>query len=134
MVVWRVYDALRADARSGVFTCGASGAPVTDWKFYDSIYTERYMRTPAENPDGSSSSSPLEAAANLRGKVLILHGTSDDNVHLQNTFNFLNALIDADKPYELHIQPGQSMVFAGDAPRTYVDERMLEFFKENLEK
>ena len=78
-----------------VFTCGAAGAPVTDWKFYDSIYTERYMRTPRENPEGYKSSSPLEAAASLRAKLLIIHGTSDDNVHMQNTINFLNALINA---------------------------------------
>ncbi len=116
------------------FKCGAAGAPVTDWKFYDSIYTERYMRTPKENPDGYRSSSPLEAAANLKAKLLIIHGTSDDNVHMQNTINFLNALIDADRRYELHIQPGQKHGFAGDAPRTYVDERILEFFKENLQK
>ncbi len=71
-----------------VFKCGSAGAPVTDWKFYDSIYTERYMRTPSENPAGYKSSSPLEAAANLKAKLLIIHGTSDDNVHLQNTINF----------------------------------------------
>ena len=115
-----------------VFKCGASGAPVTDWKFYDSIYTERYMRTPQENPEGYRSSSPLEAAANLKAKLLIIHGTSDDNVHMQNTFNFLNALINAGKPYELHIQPGQKHGFHGDAVQTYLDERIIEFFKRNL--
>jgi dipeptidyl-peptidase-4 len=115
-----------------VFKCGSAGAPVTDWKFYDSIYTERYMRTPSENPEGYKSSSPLEAAANLKAKLLIIHGTSDDNVHMQNTVNFLNALIDAGQPYELHIQPGQKHGFQGDAPRTYVDQRILEFFKQNL--
>ena len=115
-----------------VFKCGVAGAPVTDWKFYDSIYTERYMRTPQENPEGYISSSPLEAAANLKAKLLIIHGTSDDNVHMQNTIDFLNALINAHKPYELHIQPGQKHGFVGDAPRFYVDERILEFFKKNL--
>jgi dipeptidyl-peptidase-4 len=112
-----------------VFKCGAAGAPVTDWKFYDSIYTERYMRTPSENPAGYKSSSPLEAAANLKAHLLIIHGTSDDNVHMQNTINFLEALIRADKPYELHIQPGQKHGFQGDVPRTYVDQRVLDFFK-----
>jgi dipeptidyl-peptidase-4 len=105
---------------------------VTDWKFYDSIYTERYMRTPRENPAGYKSASPLEAAAKLKAKLLILHGTSDDNVHLQNTVNFLNALINADKPCEFHLQPGQKHGFQGDAPRSYADERILEFFKRNL--
>jgi len=115
-----------------VFKCGAAGAPVTDWKFYDSIYTERYMRTPAENPEGYRNASPLEAAPNLRARLLLLHGTSDDNVHMQNTINFLDALIRAGKPYELHLQPGQKHGFQGEAPRTYVDQRILDFFKQNL--
>jgi dipeptidyl-peptidase-4 len=115
-----------------VFKCGSAGAPVTDWKFYDSTYTERYMRTPSENPAGYKSSSPLEAAANLKAKLLLIHGTSDDNVHMQNTINFLDALIRAGKPYEFHLQPGQKHGFQGDAPRTYVDQRILEFFKANL--
>ena len=115
-----------------VFKCGAAGAPVTDWKFYDSIYTERYMRTPAENPEGYRNASPLEAAANLRARLLLMHGTSDDNVHMQNTVNFVDALIRAGKPYELHLQPGQKHGFQGEAPRTYVDQRLLDFFKQNL--
>ncbi len=115
-----------------VFKCGAAGAPVTDWKFYDSIYTERYMRTPQENPAGYKSASPLEAATNLTAKLLIIHGTSDDNVHMQNTINFLDALIRAGKPYEFHLQPGQKHGFQGDAPRIYVDQRILDFFKGNL--
>ena len=115
-----------------VFKCGAAGAPVTDWKFYDSIYTERYMRTAGENPEGYKSASPLQAAANLRARLLIIHGTSDDNVHLQNTINFLDALIRAGKPYEFHLQPGQKHGFQGDIPRSYIDQRILDFFKANL--
>ena len=114
------------------FKCGSAGAPVTDWKFYDSIYTERYMRTPSENPAGYKSASPLEAAANLKAQLLIIHGTSDDNVHMQNTINFLDALIRAGKTYELHLQPGQKHGFQGDAPRTYADQRILDFFKQCL--
>ncbi len=117
---------------SEVFKCGSAGAPVTDWKFYDSIYTERYMRTPSDNPAGYKSSSPLEAAANLKAQLLIIHGTSDDNVHMQNTINFLDALISAGKPYQFHMQPGQKHGFQGDAPRIYVDQRILDFFKGNL--
>jgi dipeptidyl-peptidase-4 len=115
-----------------VFKCGVAGAPVTDWKFYDSIYTERYMRTPGENPSGYKSASPLEAAANLKAQLLIIHGTSDDNVHLQNTINFLDALIRAGKPYEIHLQPGQKHGFSGIAPQTYVDQRILDYFKGSL--
>jgi dipeptidyl aminopeptidase/acylaminoacyl peptidase len=114
-----------------VFKCGSAGAPVTDWKFYDSIFTERYMRTPSENPKGYKSASPLEAAGNLKAQLLIIHGTSDDNVHMQNTINFLDALIRDGKPYELHLQPGQKHGFGGDAQR-YVDQRILDFFKQCL--
>jgi dipeptidyl-peptidase-4 len=115
-----------------VFKCGAAGGPVTDWKFYDSIYTERYMRTPVENPEGYRDSSPLEAADNLRAKVLLIHGADDDNVHMQNTINFINALVDDGKPFELYIQPGQKHGFAGLTVTNYLNRRLLDFFKQNL--
>jgi dipeptidyl-peptidase-4 len=115
-----------------VFRCGVAGAPVTDWKFYDSIYTERYMRTPLENPGGYKTSSPLAAAARLKAKLLIIHGTADDNVHMQNTMNFLDALVKADRPYELQIQPGQSHGFGGEAATRFVAEQLVDFFKRNL--
>jgi dipeptidyl-peptidase 4 len=115
-----------------VFKCGAAGGPVTDWKFYDSIYTERYMRKPEENPEGYKDASPLQAAANLRGKVLLIHGADDDNVHMQNTFNFIDALIMAGHPFELYIQPGQKHGFNGQAVITYLNGRLLDFFKRNL--
>lgn len=115
-----------------VFKCGAAGGPVTDWKFYDSIYTERYMRTPAENPEGYENSSPLAAAANLRAKLLLIHGADDDNVHMQHTLNFIDALVEAGRPFELYIQPGQKHGFSGQAVNTYLNRRLLDFFKRNL--
>ena len=115
-----------------VFKCGAAGGPVTDWKFYDSIYTERYMRTPLENPEGYKTASPLEAADKLKAKVLLIHGTDDDNVHMQNTLNFVEALVKARTPFELYIQPGEKHGFASEAARLYLAQRMLEFFKQNL--
>ncbi|HEV2176772.1 MAG TPA: S9 family peptidase [Terriglobia bacterium] len=115
-----------------VFKCGAAGGPVTDWKFYDSIYTERYMRTPGENPEGYKDSSPLEAADKLKAKVLIIHGTDDDNVHMQNTMNFLAALVNAQHPFELYIQPGQKHGFQGEAIRDFLSQRLVDFFKQNL--
>jgi len=115
-----------------LFKCGAAGGPVTDWKFYDSIYTERYMRTPQENPNGYKSSSPLEAADKLRARLLLIHGADDDNVHMQNTLNFVEALVQTGRPFELYIQPGQKHGFAGPAVRSYLNERLLNFFKENL--
>ena len=116
----------------GVFKCGAAGGPVTDWKFYDSIYTERYMRTPRENPLGYRKSSPLRAASRLRAKVLLIHGADDDNVHMQNTLNFVNALVEAKKPFSLYIQPGQKHGFVGYTDRVYLVRRLYAFFKKNL--
>lgn len=115
-----------------VFKCGAAGGPVTDWKYYDSIYTERYMRTPEENPEGYKDASPLEAADKLKAKLLLIHGADDDNVHMQNTMNFVNALVKASRPFNLYIQPGQKHGFQGDTVRTYLNTRLLEFFKKNL--
>ena len=111
------------------FKCGAAGGPVTAWRFYDSIYTERYMRTPSENPDGYKSASPLEAADKLKGSILLIHGADDDNVHLQNTMNFINALVEAQHPFELYIQPGQKHGFRGETVETYLTQRYLDFFK-----
>jgi dipeptidyl-peptidase-4 len=115
-----------------VFKCGAAGGPVTDFKFYDSIYTERYMRTPQENPDGYKTSSPLEAADKLKAKVLLIQGTDDDNVHMQNTLNFVEALVKARTLFDLYIQPGEKHGFASEAARFYLTQRLLEFFKQNL--
>lgn len=115
-----------------VFKCGAAGGPVTDWKFYDTIYTERYMRTPQENPQGYLDSSLLESAYRLRGKVLLIHGAVDDNVHMQNTMNFIQALVEARRPFQLYIQPGQKHGFIGDTITTYLNQRLLDFFEQNL--
>jgi dipeptidyl-peptidase-4 len=115
-----------------VFKCGAAGGSVTAWMFYDSIYTERYMRTPKENPGGYKTASPLGAADKLKAKVLLMHGTDDDNVHMQNTLNFVEGLVKARTPFELYIQPGEKHGFASEAARFYLTQRMLEFFKQNL--
>jgi dipeptidyl-peptidase-4 len=115
-----------------VFKCGVAGAPVTDWKFYDSIYTERYMRTPQQNPEGYKTSSPLAAASRLRARLLVIHGTSDDNVHMQNSINFIQALIQNGIPYSFYMQPGQKHGFAGVAPNLYRMNRIVDFFAANL--
>jgi dipeptidyl-peptidase-4 len=115
-----------------VFKCGAAGGPVTAWKFYDSVYTERYMRTPDENQAGYHDSSPLNFADKLKAKVLIIHGVDDDNVHLQNTYNFLEALVKAKVPFELYLQPGEKHGFGRESSRLYLSQRELDFFKENL--
>jgi dipeptidyl-peptidase 4 len=88
-----------------VFHVGVAGAPVTDWKNYDTIYTERYMRTPQENPDGYKIGSCLEYAKNLKGDLLIVHGMVDDNVHPNNTFQLIDLLQQADLPFEIMLYP-----------------------------
>jgi dipeptidyl aminopeptidase/acylaminoacyl peptidase len=90
---------------SKLFAAGAAVAAVTDWRNYDTIYTERYMNTPQENPDGYDATSVVKAAKNLHGKLLIVHGIMDDNVHVQNTLQFVRALQRADKDFELMVYP-----------------------------
>jgi dipeptidyl aminopeptidase/acylaminoacyl peptidase len=87
------------------FAAGIAGAPPTDWRLYDTIYTERYMGLPAENKDGYDKTSVVKAAANLHGKLLLIHGLMDDNVHVQNSMQFIDALQKANKPFELMIYP-----------------------------
>ncbi len=116
----------------GVWKCGVAGAPVTHWKFYDTIYTERYMRTPAENPDGYERSAPLSNAKNLAAPLLLIHGAADDNVHLQNTVAFVDALTKAGKSYELQIQPRQKHGFRGAESLNSRNRAIVRFFKENL--
>ena len=116
----------------GVFRAGVAGAPVTDWKLYDSIYTERYMGTPKRNPKGYETSSPLAAAAALQGELLIIHGTADDNVHLANTLSFADALIRAGRPHVLNLHPGQLHGFAGKANRIASAQATLRHFETYL--
>jgi dipeptidyl-peptidase-4 len=115
-----------------VWKCGIAGAPVTHWKFYDTIYTERYMGTPQENPDGYERSAPLSRAGDLAAPLLIIHGASDDNVHLQNTVAFTDALVRAGKPYELQVQARQKHGFRGAESLNFRNRAIVRFFEENL--
>src|SRR5207248_1119390 len=90
---------------SKLFAAGIAGAPVTDWRLYDSIYAERYMQTPKENTKGYDATSVVKAAANLHGKLLLLHGMIDDNVHTENTLQLVDALQRADKDFEIMVYP-----------------------------
>ena len=99
------YITAYAMTHSDLFAAGIAGAPVTDWRDYDSIYTERYMGLPQDNPEGYNVSSVVRAAGRLHGKLLILHGVIDDNVSLRNTMRFVEALQDANKDFELMIYP-----------------------------
>jgi dipeptidyl-peptidase-4 len=115
-----------------VFKCAVAGAPVTDWSLYDSIYTERYMRTPKANPDGYKTSSPLQAAAKVRARLLLIHGTSDENVHMYNTINFVRELIRAGVPYELQLGPGERHGFRARPNQDARDRALVSFFERNL--
>jgi len=116
----------------GTWKCGIAGAPVTHWKFYDTIYTERYMGTPQENPEGYERSAPLSKAADLAAPLLLIHGVSDDNVHLQNTVAFVDALVRAGKAYELEIQPRQKHGFRGAGSLDFRNRAIVRFFEANL--
>ena len=122
---------LYALLHTDVYRCGVSGAPVTDWRDYDSIYTERYMGLPKDNPKGYEEASMPAAAANLKGKLLLIHGTSDDNVHLQNSIQMVNALVEANKPFRLMLYPNKTHGVRGKA-RAHQLQLMLDFLEENL--
>ena len=113
------------------FKCALAGAPVADWSLYDSIYTERYMKRPVDNPAGYAASSPLAAAKNLSTKLLIMHGTSDDNVHMQNSIRFIDELMKARKDFFFVPLPRQQ-----HGPRReallYRNQRLVEWFEKNL--
>ena len=115
----------------GVFRAGVAIAPPTNWKYYDSVYTERYMRTPKENPDGYATN-PIERAPKLHGALLICHGTADDNVHPQNTYEYSEALVQADKDFrELFYINRNHSIFGGNT-RNHLLRQVAQFFKTEL--
>jgi dipeptidyl-peptidase 4 len=116
----------------GVFKAAVAGAPVTDWKLYDSIYTERYLGTPKSNPQGYETSSPLAKAWAIDAELLIIHGTADDNVHVANTLSFVDALIRAGKPHALNLHPRQLHSFKATANRIARDQEVLRHFETYL--
>ena len=118
---------------SDIFKMAIAVAPVTSWRFYDSIYTERFMRTPQENAAGYDENSPINYAHLLKGKYLLIHGSGDDNVHVQNTMRLTNALIEANKPFELAIYPDRThSIYRGKNTRLHLFTKMTNFIKENL--
>jgi dipeptidyl-peptidase-4 len=114
---------------STLFKAGVAVAPVTDWRLYDSIYTERYMGMPRQNPEGYRSSSILQSASELNGRLLIAQGTGDDNVHVQNSLQLADALISAGKPFDLQLYPGKTHAIEGVAARTDLYRRIVEHFE-----
>jgi dipeptidyl-peptidase-4 len=125
--------ALQAMLRApDVFKTGVAVAPVTDWRMYDTIYTERYMGTPRENPEGYRDSSPITYASQLRGKLLIAHGTGDDNVHFANTAELIEKFIQAGRYPEVMIFPGRGHPISDTPAQLELFRRMTEFLLRNL--
>ncbi|MCL1942877.1 MAG: S9 family peptidase [Candidatus Azobacteroides sp.] len=122
------FNVLMSMSRSkGVFKAGISVAPVTDWRFYNTVFTERYMRTPKENFDGYEASSPIKLADRLDGNLLIIHGTADDNVHLQNTMNYSEALTQAGKQFDMQIYSDCNHSIYGGNTRLHLFTKMCDF-------
>lgn len=117
-----------------VFKAAIAVAPVTHWKWYDTIYTERYMRTPAENPEGYENNSPVLFADRLKGNYLLVHGTGDDNVHFQNTEEMTNALIKANKQFDTYFYPNRNHGISGGPTRLHLYTKMTSFLNEKLMK
>ena len=125
-------SSLAAVKHSDVFSLAIAVAPVTNWKWYDSLYTERYMRTTAENPDGYRDNSPVNFAEGLDCDYLLIHGMGDDNVHFQHAVEMADALIAADKDFEFYAYPNRNHSIYGGVTRFHLYKRMTEFIHENL--
>ncbi len=114
------------------FEMAIAVAPVTSWRFYDTIYTERFMRTPQENPDGYDDESPFNYPEMLKGKYLLVHGSGDDNVHVQNSMRMIEALVQANKSFEWAIYPDRNHGIYGGNTRLHLFTKMTDFVKKNL--
>ncbi len=114
------------------FKAGFAGGPVTDWRYYDTIYTERYLGLPQKNEKGYQDSSPVKYVAQLKGKLLIAHGTGDDNVHFANTLSVINDLIEAGKYVEVLAFPGRGHGVSDPLARRVLMQRVTQFFLDNL--
>jgi len=127
------YNVLMSMSRgNGFFKAGVAIAPVTDWKFYDSVYTERFMRTPQQNAAGYADGSAISLASRLEGQLLLVHGMADDNVHFQNSVEYSRALIAAGKHFEMFFFPDKNHSIYGGNSRLYLYEKVIDFYRKNL--
>ena len=118
-----------------IFTTAIAVAPVTSWRFYDTVYTERYMQTPQENASGYDDNSPINYADKLQGNYLLVHGTGDDNVHVQNSRRMINALVAANKPFDVAMYPDRAHgIRKGENTRLHLYHKMTNFIKKHLIK
>ena len=129
---WGGTFTLYAMTHSSQFRAGVAVAPVTNWLDYDSIYTERYLGLPSDDPDGYKNSSVVNSAAKLKGHLLLVVGTGDDNVHIENSVQFIQQLVNAGLPYDLQIFPGKTHSILGSTARTELYSRILAHFERYL--
>lgn len=115
-----------------VFKTGISVAPVTNWRYYDNIYTERYMQLPQENASGYDDNSPVNHVSKLKGNFLLIHGSADDNVHYQNTMELITALVKANKQFDMFIYPNKNHGIYGGNTRNHLFNMMLDYTLKNL--
>jgi dipeptidyl-peptidase-4 len=115
-----------------VFKAAIAVAPVTNWRYYDNIYTERYMQLPSTNAAGYDDNSPINMAQNLKGKYLLVHGTGDDNVHFQNSAEMVKKLVELNKPFQSAYYPDRNHGISGGNTRLHLFSLMTNFILENL--
>lgn len=115
-----------------VFKMAIAVAPVTNWRYYDNIYTERFMRTPKENENGYDLNSPINYVQQMKGKYLLIHGSADDNVHYQNALEMVNALVKANKQFDMFIYPNRNHGIYGGNTRNHLFQMMLDYVVKNL--
>lgn len=117
---------------NGTFKAGIAVAPPTDWKYYDTVYTERFMRTPQENFQGYAATSPLEKAKDLQGRLLLIHGTADDNVHFMQSLVYAEALVQAGKQFDMHFYKDRDHGISGGNTRYHLYTKICNFLFDNL--
>ncbi|WP_291860245.1 S9 family peptidase [Marinilabilia sp.] len=119
-------------SRSDLFKVGIAVAPVTNWRYYDTIYTERFMRKPQQNPGGYDDNSPINMADNLSGRLFLIHGSADDNVHFQNTMEYAEQLIQAGKQFDMFVYPNRNHSIYGGNSRHHLYTMMSQYIFDNL--
>ena len=125
--------ALCMEKGADVFKAGISVAPVTNWRFYDSVYTERYMRSPQQNPEGYDDNSPLSHAGKIKGDYLIIHGSADDNVHFQNTMEFTERMVQAGVQFDMAVYTNRNHGISGGNTSLHLYTKMTNWLKEKLQ-
>lgn len=124
--------ALCLEKGGDLFKAGVAVAPVTNWRFYDTVYTERYMRSPQQNPEGYDDNSPINNVEGIKGSLLLVHGTADDNVHTQNTYEFTEALVQAGIPFDMQLYTNRNHSIFGGNTRMHLYSKIVNYFETHL--